>query len=45
MTKLTEAKEVNDGIFIVEVYKENKDDFEALARKGIPKIMCDFTMF
>jgi hypothetical protein len=36
---------VNDGVFVTEIYKECRDDFEALAKKGIPKIMADYTIF
>jgi hypothetical protein len=30
---------------VTDIYRECKDEFEALGRKGIPKVMADYTIF
>lgn len=32
-------------MFITEIFKETRDDFENLAKKGIPKVMADYALF
>jgi len=45
MQRLEQEKETPNGAFVCEVYREAKEEMEALAKKGVPKIMADYAFF
>lgn len=42
--KATIERNNEDGIFLAEILKYEKEQFDALARKGIPNVMGDYTI-
>lgn len=42
---MAEQRGSNDGFFTCDIYRDTKDEYEALAKKGIPKVAADFAAF
>ena len=38
-------KDYKEGAFYCEIFDENKEQFNEMTKKGVPKVLCDVSFF